>query len=69
MNRLIRRALLGWQAWKTRKVLDRAVPELRDARETIAAARAKHGKGARQAMSRARSAMTERLRAEVEARQ
>ena len=41
-TRLIRRALWGWQAWKMRRELERAMPELRDLRQRREQCRKQH---------------------------
>lgn len=44
MNRLIRRALLAWQSWQTRRRLYRAMPHLRSLDQAEQEARKKHGR-------------------------
>lgn len=42
--RRIRRAIESWQQWRRNRVLSRALPEIMDRKQRIAAARVKHGK-------------------------
>ena len=65
MKALIRRTILGWQAWRARKKLEQAIPELRQAHEQIARCKKAHTKGAKQAYALAFAATTARLQQEI----
>lgn len=45
MNRLVRRAILGWQAWRSRRQLHRAYPELAQIQKRREACRKAHKRG------------------------
>lgn len=42
--RRIRRAIESWQQWRRNRLLSKALPEIMDRKQRIAAARVKHGK-------------------------
>lgn len=62
MNRIIRRALMGWQAWREKRRLFRAIPDLAEIDRQREAYRKAHKRGVSTLDRRAQSIMHAALR-------
>lgn len=66
MNRLIRRAILAWENWKSRKAIHRVLPAIRDLDRLEASYRAQHKRGSARIAKAKKNVLHASLRAYVE---
>lgn len=65
MNRLIRRTIMAWQAWRARQQLARAYPVLQDLDRQLAEYRKAHKRGSARIIRAKQAAVHAALRGQV----